>query len=151
LESALHAQGIAYEFLGRELGARRNEPECYINGQAVYERVAELPAFREGLDRIERRAADQVIALMCAEQEPLDCHRTLLVARQLAIRGCHIRHILVDGKLEEHHETERRMVREIGSDPLFDRLLPEEELIQRAYDERGREIAYRANEEEVSR
>ena len=151
LEAELKAVGIGYVFLGRELGARRDEPDCYVDGQAVYDRVAELPAFREGLERLERGAADHVIALMCAEREPLDCHRTVLLARQLAARHWHVRHILADGGIEEHTETERRMVRKMGVDPLFDGALTENELIERAYAERGREIACRAREEEPSR
>jgi len=148
LTAELKAVGIGYVFLGRELGARRDEPTCYVDGQAAYDRVAELPEFRRGLERLERGAADHVITLMCAEREPLDCHRTVLLARQLAARGWHVRHILADGNVEPHADTERRMVRKMGVDPLFDGGLTEDELIQRAYDERGREIAYRASEEE---
>jgi uncharacterized protein (DUF488 family) len=147
LESALRVAGIDYVFLGRELGARRDEPECYVNGEALYDRVAQLPAFREGLDRLERGAAAHTIALVCAEREPLDCHRTVLVARHLAARGWRVRHILADGQIEEHADTERRLVREMGIDPLFDRALTESQLVQRAYDERGREIAYRDEKE----
>ncbi|MEX2558905.1 MAG: DUF488 domain-containing protein, partial [Pirellulales bacterium] len=106
LQDGLNSEGIGYVFLGRELGARRDEPECYVDGQAAYDRVAELPAFLEGLARLERRASDHVIALMCAEREPLDCHRTVLVARQLAARGWHVRHILANGELEDHAETD---------------------------------------------
>lgn len=150
LEAELKAVGIGYVFLGRELGARRDEPECYVNGQAMYDRVAKLHSFRQGLERLERGAADHVIALMCAEREPLDCHRTVLLTRQLSSRGWHIRHILADGSIEEHADTERRMVREMGVDPLFDGGLTENELIERAYNERGREIAYRETEEDMS-
>ena len=131
--------------------ARRDEPECYLDGRAVYDRVAELPVFRQGLERLERGAAEHVIALMCAEREPLDCHRTVLVARQLSARGWRVRHILADGSIEEHADTERRLVQQMGVDPLFDGALTEEELVERAYDERGREIAYRATKEEQSR
>jgi uncharacterized protein (DUF488 family) len=149
LENALRAEGIAYEFLGRELGARREEADCYADGQAAYELVAQLPAFLEGLDRLQRDAAQHRIALVCAEREPLDCHRTVLVARQLTARGWSVHHILADGSLENHAETERRMVDAMGVDPLFDGGLAEDELIERAYAERGREIAFRASEEEV--
>ena len=47
---------------------------------------------------------------MCAEREPLDCHRCLLVARALAARGFSIGHILHDGTVEPHAATERRML-----------------------------------------
>ena len=47
---------------------------------------------------------------MCAEREPLDCHRCLLVTRALAERGLRIGHILHDGAVESHTATERRLL-----------------------------------------
>ena len=50
------------------------------------------------------------LCLMCAEREPLDCHRCLLVARALAERGFSIGHILHDGTIEPHAATEQRLL-----------------------------------------
>ena len=44
LQASLKAANIGYVFLGLELGARRDEPECYVDGQALYDRIAALPA-----------------------------------------------------------------------------------------------------------
>lgn len=145
LQAGLKEAGIDYVFLGRELGARRDEPECYDDDQAVYEKIADLPAFREGLDRIVRGLEKHRIALMCAEKEPLDCHRTVLICRHLRSRGIPIRHILADGTLEDHEATERRLLRITNTErTLFEPDLTEEELLNQAYEARGREIAYRA-------
>ena len=143
LEMSLESHGIGYVFLGRELGARRDEVECYENDQVSFDRVAELPAFLGGIARLERGAVDHDIALMCAEREPLDCHRTVLVARHLAGRSIQVRHILADGSIEDHAVTEKRMVEAMGVDPLFDAACSRDELITRAYTERARQIAYR--------
>jgi len=146
LENALKAKRIKYVFLGRELGARRDERECYVEGQAVYERVAELPAFRQGLERLKRGVQDHTIALMCAEKEPLDCHRTVLVCRHLREMGFDIRHILADGSVEKHEDTEKRLIEMTGeSKSLFEPELCERDLIERAYTARGKQIAYRAD------
>ncbi|MGD0900672.1 MAG: DUF488 domain-containing protein, partial [Thermoguttaceae bacterium] len=56
LSIALKAAGIEYVFLGQQLGARREEQECYEDGIALYERIARLPAFQEGLARLCRGA-----------------------------------------------------------------------------------------------
>ncbi|MBN1909768.1 MAG: DUF488 domain-containing protein [Pirellulales bacterium] len=149
LDGELRDAGIGYLFLGRELGARREEPECYVDGQAVYERVAELPLFCEALDRLDIEADHNVLALLCAEREPLDCHRAVLVGRRLAERGWTVRHILADGRVENHADTERRMVDTVGVDPLFDQGMSHEALVRRAYEERGRQIAYRDQREEL--
>ena len=49
LSAELKAAGIEYVFLGKELGARRDERECYEDGMAVYDKIATLPAFQQGL------------------------------------------------------------------------------------------------------
>lgn len=142
LAPELKDQGIEYVFLGHELGARREEPECYVDGSVDYGFVAKLPRFREGIERLERGAATHQIALMCAEREPLDCHRGLLIARVLKAEGWQVRHILADGTVEKHTDTEQRLVEMVGVDPLFDGELNEAERIERAYAERGRDRSY---------
>ena len=54
---------------------------------------------------------------MCAEREPLDCHRCLLVGRALARRGCTVGHILGDGAIEPHSATEERLLAACGPGP----------------------------------
>jgi uncharacterized protein (DUF488 family) len=148
LAESLPDAGIEYLFLGQELGARRNEPECYVADVAVYERIAELPKFQQGLMRLIESAAQQRVCLMCAEKEPLDCHRTILIARALVHRGVTIRHILADGTLEEHAVTARRLRKLVGVErSLFDGDRSDADLLDEAYELRGREIAYRRNEE----
>ena len=87
LSAELKAGRIEYVFLGDQLGARRQERECYENGIAMYERVATLPAFREGLARLRSGAAKYRLAILCAEKEPLACHRAILIARCLKKSG----------------------------------------------------------------
>ena len=99
LAAALAARGIDYLFLGRELGGRRDDPGCYERGRIVYDRVAGTESFRDGIGRVVRGSAEHRIALMCAEREPLDCHRTLLVAPALEAAGAEVVHILADGAL----------------------------------------------------
>ena len=45
---------------------------------------------------------------MCAEKEPLDCHRTVLVSRRLAERGAPIEHLLADGTVTAACARSRR-------------------------------------------
>jgi uncharacterized protein (DUF488 family) len=121
LEAALKATGIRYVFLGRELGARSEDPSCYVDGQVQYGRLAQTALFQGGLERVLRGAAKYRVALMCAEKEPLECHRTLLVAKELAARGVEVQHIHADGRLESHEEAMDRLVTLAGlpKDDLF--------------------------------
>ena len=68
---------------------------------------------------------------MCAEKEPLDCHRTLLVGRSLAARGIAVAHILAAGTLESHDDTMDRLLATVGL-PAGDLLHSREELIAEA-------------------
>jgi hypothetical protein len=81
--------------------------------------------------------------LMCAEREPLDCHRCLLVARALAARGLRIGHILHDGSVEPHAATEQRL---LASDATEGDLFApgQEDRLAAAYRRRAHAVAYRA-------
>src|SRR4051812_14650638 len=78
LEKALREEGIAYVYLGKELGARSDDRTCYEAGSVKYDRLAKTKLFQSGLDRVERGLEMHTLALLCAEKEPLHCHRTLL-------------------------------------------------------------------------
>lgn len=111
LQRALFAVGVAYVYLGRELGARREERECYVAGVARYERIARTPAFADGVERVLRGMGTHRVALMCAEKDPLTCHRTILVARHMRPLVDAIDHIREDGSIETTAALESRLVR----------------------------------------
>ena len=94
------------------LGGRPQDPACYEDGRIRYDRVAATASFRSGLARVVQGAARYRIALMCAEKEPLDCHRTLLVARSLDAQGVDIAHIHADPAhpLEPHRAAMDRLL-----------------------------------------
>ena len=110
LAGSLNAVGVAYLFLGRALGGRPADRSRYENRRVRYDRLAETPLFREGLDRVVRESENGRVALMCAEKEPLDCHRALLVGRALADRGVPVAHILADGTLESDDAAMDRLL-----------------------------------------
>jgi uncharacterized protein (DUF488 family) len=79
---------------------------------------------------------------MCAEKEPLKCHRTILVARHLAARGIGVQHILADGRLESQTEVLGRLMRQLGL-PETDMFRSEEDVPSDAYQIQESRIAYR--------
>src|SRR5581483_10626219 len=110
LETRLAAEGISYLSFGDSLGGRPRDPSLYRDGVADYEAMARTFEFHDGLDSLRDAIGKHRVCLMCAEREPLDCHRCLLVARALGERGLATGHILHDGTIEPHAATEQRMV-----------------------------------------
>jgi len=140
LQKSLQEHEIAYVFLGQELGARRTERECYLEGRADYGLIAQTPAFKRGIERVTQGAARMRLALMCAEKDPIDCHRCILVTPHLRRRGLRVLHILSDGSVEDHAQTEQRLLRlfALEENDLF--RSPEENLAQ-AYKMQGEKVA----------
>jgi uncharacterized protein (DUF488 family) len=144
LRADLKKVGISYVFLGRELGARCEDRACYVDGTVQYDLLARTGLFQEGLERVAEGASRHRIALMCAEKDPLTCHRAILVCRHLATRGIAAQHILEDGRLEIHDDAISRLLTEVGIGER-DLFRGREELTAEAYDRRGRQIAYTDN------
>lgn len=137
----LKAHGIKYVFLGRELGARSDDRSCYENGRVKYGRLARTDLFTRGIERVKHGAEEYRIALMCAEKEPLECHRTLLVARALDEQSIEVMHILGDGQLESHRDAMERLLDVTGL-PHADMFHSHEELVAEALVRQEERVAY---------
>lgn len=141
LQCALQEQGIAYVSLGEELGARRSERECYLEGRADYELISQTPAFKRGIERVTQGTAKMRVALMCAEKDPVDCHRCILVSPHLRRQGLQVLHILSDGSLENHEQIEKRLLQAFALEnkELF---RSQDEIMAEAYKKQGEKVAY---------
>ena len=124
LMQSLAAAGIGYRPEGEALGGKPGD--C-----AGYEDLAARPAFGAALDRLTVEAATRALCLMCAEKEPLDCHRTVLVARRLAERGVAVEHLLADGGTRPHAAIEAALLG--PSDDLFAAAAPRAERLAEAW------------------
>lgn len=140
LERTLEERGIAYLFLGEELGARSADPACYRDEKVQYDRLARSAPFQRGLEGLREATARQRLAVMCAEREPLECHRAILIAPQMVASGIAVEHILADGGLETHEQAIERLIRQLGlAQDLFQ---TRDALIAQALSIQGERIAY---------
>lgn len=148
LHESLKAEGIAYVFLGRELGGRPDDASCYAEGKVQYNRLAQTSLFKKGLARVIKGAQSHRISLLCAEGEPLVCHRTILVAQELALQGVPVSHVHGNGSLEPHAEAMSRLVGLLG---LTDNDLyrHKEEIIADACALQAKRIAYESEDTRV--
>ena len=143
LKATLRSSGIQYAFLGKELGARSEDPACYLYGKVQYDRLAETKLFQSGIARVMEGAQEYRMALVCAEKEPLDCHRSILVARRLAEAGAEVRHLHSDGSVELHGEAMIRLLKLLRMNPEEQHLFrSEEQLYDDAYRMQESRIAY---------
>ncbi|MEZ4525061.1 MAG: DUF488 domain-containing protein [Desulfobacterales bacterium] len=141
LREDLKKQGIAYVFLGEELGPRSKYPSCYENGRVRYDAIAKTADFQNGLERVKKGMESFRIALMCSEKDPITCHRMILICRHLRSPDIHIRHILEDGSTEDLSDAEKRLMQVLDiRQELFD--TDPESAVIRAYDMQSRKIAY---------
>jgi uncharacterized protein (DUF488 family) len=141
LRNSLAQYDIGYVFLGDELGARSKDRSCYEGGRVSYARLAATDLFRQGLNRLKTGMIGHRIAIMCAERDPLECHRTILVSRHLSADNIHVEHILWSGELEPHTQALARLRRQLGI-PEHDMFRGEQELSNEAYELQAQRIAY---------
>jgi uncharacterized protein (DUF488 family) len=108
IEGLLRAHGVKYLFLGDLLGGRPEGEEFYDAAEHVlYDRVAESEPFRRGIDGLLDGIRSCTVALLCGEEDPVDCHRRLLVARVLGDCGVAVLHIRGDGRVQTEDEVRR--------------------------------------------
>ena len=149
LEAVLKKAGIRYRHYP-EFGARQEDSKWYnAEGYLDFERYMESEAFQSGIHKVqEGMRLGYRFTLMCAEKDPINCHRAIMVARGFSKAGNDIAHICVDsmGKdyLESQQELERRLMLKHG-DNLDQMSLLEtmDERIERAYRKQNEAIGYR--------
>lgn len=137
LSKKLRENGIQYVFLGDSLGARFGDKSVYINGVVNFELASKLECFKNGINRLIEGNKKYTIALMCAEKDPIECHRSILIAKNIS-NIFNIYHILSDSNIESHTQLEHRLEKCFGLDQavLFG------DTIKIAYDKQASKIAY---------
>jgi hypothetical protein len=112
LEACLASAEIQYEFLGETLGGRPSDPRAYHqDGIVNYEARRKAADFRTGIDRALMLCSSTNVVLMCAEEDPLQCHRFLMISPALLDRGITPVHIRRGGELESQREAEDRLLK----------------------------------------
>ena len=165
LKASLNKERIYYVFLGKELGARPDDPDCYVEDKAVYEKIAATETFKAGIQRLIKGAQQHRIALVCAEKDPITCHRAILVCQHLRHQDLEINHILKDGSIESHQHLEERLLTKHGFSnslslpgkaqlslfqPSTVSTAQREQNIEKAYQLQGSEVAYVEKGEAIS-
>ena len=145
--------GFKYIYMGEEFGANRLlGKESYNNeGFADFDKVIKEKPFKKGIERLKVGCnKGYKIVLLGAMQDPLRCHRSILLGRELINNGFEVKHILDDYLVINQEEIERRLLKkyypnrnQISMDELLGLQKSEEELIVESYKKANREIGRR--------
>ncbi len=124
LYETLIDKGLGYYIAGERLGGRPADFSLYDSkGRVDWQALTESEPYKEGIEAVKKLSAEgHIVAIVCAEGDPLYCHRFGTVSRTLAEEGFNLKHILPNGEVVSHEDMEWRLVES------YDRkgLLPQE-------------------------
>ena len=112
LAQLLKQAGMEYVFAGNLLGGRPGDDGYYTTlGRADYRKMAATDSFERGIGVVLERVETGNTALMCAEREPEDCHRTLMVGHELHATGLEVLHLVPDRPPLNHRSLLEKLMR----------------------------------------
>ena len=152
LEIILKTHGIHYRNYADSFGARQNDRKYYCReGYLDFDVFSKSEAFLKGFTKMcNSMEQNYIFALMCAEKDPICCHRTILVGRTFFERGYNVVHLLANGSTTTQKEINTRLLEKYYPDrdqmTLFDAPQDEKTLLREAYKKQNAEIGYRLEE-----
>lgn len=124
LRTAVDSVDIEYHWAGRQLGghrpARAESPHLALTNDGLrgFADYMDGEAFKKGVLLLLGLANRATTAILCAEREPLHCHRSL-IADYLTLQGIEVMHLLGPG--EQHPHPLRPEVRRESQRLVYDR------------------------------
>lgn len=145
----IESAGVGYLFLGEELGGRPDDPDAYRpDGVVDYRARRKSYAFRAGVERLLSELQRVSCALLCAEEDPLECHRFLMICPELVRVGIQPLHIRKGSRIESQEDAENRLLRAHGFGGIeVSTLFPQAQTdaLEEAYELQASQFAYRVS------
>ena len=148
----LSKAGFIYIYMAKELAAKRINKQSYNDeGYSDFEKVINEKEFLEGIERLKNGCNKGYnIALLGAMQEPIRCHRSILVGKALRKARFDVKHILDDYSIASQDDIEQMLLDKYFSnrnqmtiDDLIGNSMTREEMIEEGYRLANKEIGYR--------
>lgn len=152
LKATLLKNGIYYRNYADEFGARQSNKALYVEGYLDFDLHCQSEAFKKGVSKlIDSLAQGYTFALMCAEKEPIRCHRTIMVSRRFFEKGYAVVHLLPNDKHTTQQDIEQNLLDKFFPDrdqaTFFNEPQSDQQLIPQAYRLQNAEIGYRMEDE----
>ena len=145
-------EGFVYIYMAKEFAAKRENKESYNEeGYSDFEKVIYEEEFKNGIERLKNGCKKGYrIALLGAMQDPIRCHRSILVGRELVQHGFNVKHILDDYSIAYQDDIEKKLLdkyfedrNQITIDYMLGTDKNEKEMIEESYRLANKEIGYR--------
>ena len=152
IKYTLTHSGFVYIYMAKEFAAKRINKVSYNDeGYSDFEKVIHEEEFLNGIERLRIGCEKGYrIALLGAMQDPIRCHRSILVGRALEEYGFNIKHILDDYSIASQKQIEENLLDkyfsnrgQITIDSLLGNEMSEREMIEEGYRKANKEIGYR--------
>ena len=141
LELALKENGIYYRNYASEFGARQSDRRLYPNGYLDFELFSKTDIFLSGKSKVIKSVNKGYnLAFMCAEKEPVTCHRAILVSRVFHEAGYPVNHILPNGSTKSQSDVEYELL-QLNPPTMFDN--PEIDSLVLAYRKQNEKIGFK--------
>jgi len=158
LARVLKENEIIYRNYDKEFGARQTNKAFYVKeGYLDFEKFAHSDIFLEGIKKINKGLElNQSFVLMCAEKDPINCHRAILIGRQLFLKEFDVEHIVFDNgevKTIDQGYIDKELVNEYFPNreqlSIFENEnLSYDDYVRAAYKLKNKEIGFKIKEEE---
>ena len=149
IKHLLKSNGVIYVFMGDLLGARHNDPSLFFKNTLMvnFSKARNTEKFKKGIERvIDGINKGHHLALMCAEKDPFDCHRFVLISYALSKNGIDINHILSNGSIISNSDLEHKLLNKYKTNDqqreLFEAPKTKADAIEEAYKKRNTDIGY---------
>ena len=152
LEIFLKMHGIYYRSYPSEFGARQNDRKYYCKeGYLDFEVFSRSEPFLKGISKLcNSMEQNYTFTLLCAEKDPICCHRTILVARAFFERGYNVVHLLTNGKTITQQEINKQLIEKYYPNrdqmTFFETVQDDDTLLKIAYKKQNAEIGHRLEE-----
>lgn len=145
IKNFLESNKIHYIFMGDEIGAKTEDKKFLTDGKVDFNKLKEKEEFKNGIDRIiEGLTKKYIIAIMCSEKNPVDCHRFSLISKALKTKGISVKHIISQGEIKTQEQLEDEIVKNVEKNQL--NIFGESESIDYAYEKIAGKIGYKVGE-----
>lgn len=154
-KESLKKDNIAYIYMGNEFGAKRQTKESYNEeGYADFTKVIKEDIFLKGVERLKKGIQmGYKIVLLAAMQDPIRCHRSIMLGRYLNQNGFDIKYILHEGNLGNQNDIEESLLNkyfidrnQLSIDTLLGTSKTRDDMIEEGYMLANKEIGYRTED-----